>query len=953
MKQILLTAAAFLILTYTQAQTRLVEEVKKEGDETIIPYKKYILDNGLTLIIHEDNSDPLVHVDVTYHVGSAREELHKSGFAHFFEHMMFQGSANVADEEHFKIVTESGGTLNGTTNRDRTNYFETVPNNQLERMLWLEADRMGFLLDAVTQEKFEVQRATVKNEKGQNYDNAPYGQWREKTAESLYPYGHPYSWLTIGKLEDLDRVDVTDLKKFFMRWYGPNNAVLTIGGDVDPKTVVKMVEKYFGSIPRGPAVEDMKLDAPVLEKDRYVSYVDSNIRFPALLMTFPTVPNMHPDEAALNCLAEILGRGKESYFYKKFQLTQKAVQASVFSSNDELAGELTMFVLPYPGTSLADFEADLRATLKEFEQNGVTDEDVLKFKAGYESNIINRLTSVSGKVSTLASYQTFADDANYIKKELAQYNALTKEDVIRVYNKYIKDQPAVVLSVLPKGMEGMAAKEDNFTPQKEGENPFPTTDYSGLSFTAPKDKFDRSIKPAPGKNPIVSVPQLWKAQFDNGLKVIGTPYNEVPTVFIQLEIEGGQMLEAYDLNKVGIAELTANMMNEGTENYSAEAFSEELKKLGSSVSIYSGSDATYLTIRSLTKNLDATLKLAEEILLRPAFPEDAIERLKKQQIEGIKQLDKNPSAIASLVFNTMLYGQGHVKAIPSSGTEESVASLAIEDVKDFYNKYYSPTVAKMVVVGDVDKNAVLSKMSFLNNWKAKEVKLPELAIQSKSEKTKLYLVDKPNAPQSQIRIGYLTEMPYDATGEYYQANLMNYVLGGAFNSRINLNLREDKGYTYGARSYFNSDKLAGPYVASAGVKGDATAASIKEFMLEISNFSDNGISEEEIEFLKNSIGQKDARSYETPYQKANFLSQIITYDLDENFVKEQSEILKKIDKKRINELAKKHLKYADMQILVVGDKASNYDALKELGYEIIILDSRGNVVTEEAKTGSN
>ena len=398
----------FMLMTsFAWSQTVLIEKVTKKGDEIVIPYEKYELENGLTLIIHEDHSDPLVHVDVTYHVGSAREEIKKSGFAHFFEHMMFQGSENVADEEHFKIVTESGGTLNGTTNRDRTNYFETVPSNQLETMLWLEADRMGFFLDAVTQKKFEVQRATVKNEKGQSYDNRPYGRYSEINAGALYPYGHPYSWLTIGKVEDLNRVDVEDLKRFFLRWYGPNNATLTIGGDVNPQEVIKMVEKYFGVIPRGPEVKPMKLDAPVLEANRYVSYVDNNIRFPAVVLTFPTVPRFHPDEAPLDCLAEILGQGKGSYFYKNFVLTQKAIQASCSNPASELAGEFSMFVLPFPGQTLSDFEAEIHKVLADFETKGVTDEDIEKFKANQESSFINGLSSVSGKVSQLASYETF------------------------------------------------------------------------------------------------------------------------------------------------------------------------------------------------------------------------------------------------------------------------------------------------------------------------------------------------------------------------------------------------------------------------------------------------------------------------------------------------------------------------------------------------------------------
>ena len=937
--------AAMLLSTAATAQTKLIEKVTKTGDEVVIPYEKYELENGLTLIIHEDHSDPLVHVDVTYHVGSAREELYKSGFAHFFEHMMFQGSENVADEEHFKIITESGGTLNGTTNRDRTNYFETVPANYLETVLWLESDRMGYFLDAVTQEKFEVQRATVKNEKGQNYDNRPYGRFQELNAAALYPLGHPYSWLTIGKLEDLDRVDVDDLKRFFLRWYGPNNATLTVGGDVNPQEVVKLVEKYFGNIPRGPEVEPMKLDPVTVDENRYVSYVDTNIRFPAVIFTWPTVPRFHPDEAALDALAQILGQGRSSYLYKKFVLTQRAIQAAAQHPTSELAGEFTMFVLPFPGQTLADFENEVRKTLDEFEAAGVSDADLQKFIAGEESSTIYGLQSVSGKVSQLASYETFAGNPNMISNDLERYQSVSKDDIMRVFRKYVKGQPGIITSVIPEG--GTPAQPDNYTIVTEGENPFPTTDYSGLTYESPTgDSFDRSKRPEPGPSPLVPVPDFWKTTMENGIKVIGTNSDEIPTVTIQLSINGGHKMDQFAPTKSGLAVMTAQMMNESTLNFTSEEIQEELRKLGSSISVFAGEDQTILSINTLKKNLDETLELAEEIMFRPKFDQADFDRLKKQQLEGIQANYKDPSAIANLVFQRLMYGDEHIYSIPTGGIEETVNNITLDDVKSFYNKYYAPEISELVIVGDVSEKEILGKLDFLRNWERKGVEIPELPAPKPSQNTKLYLVDKKGAPQSEIRVGYLTDLTYDVTGDYFKSYLMNYPLGGAFNSRINLNLREDKGWTYGARSYFDVSDEPGPYVASAGVKASATDSAVYEFMKEISDYREKGMTDEELEFMRNSVGQRDARSYETPGQKASFLRRVVHYNLDKGYVDEQTKIIREVTKEELNALARKYLQDDNMYILVVGDGASNRQGLQRLGYEIVPVDEKGEILSE-------
>lgn len=918
---------------------KLIEKVSKKPGELIIPYEKWQLPNGMTIIIHEDHSDPIAHVDVTYHVGSNREQVGRSGFAHFFEHMMFQGSDHVADEEHFKTVTESGGTLNGSTNFDRTNYYQTVPSNYLERMLWLESDRMGFLLDAVTTPKFENQRSTVKNERGQNYDNRPYGLAFEKTLEALFPYGHPYSWSTIGYIEDLNRVDVGDLKRFFLRWYGPNNATLTVAGDVNPAEVVKLAEKYFGPIPKGPEVKNLEKKGSDIKTDRYISYED-NIRFPLLQVTYPSVPAYDKDEAPLEVLSSILAEDKNSIFYQNFVKKQVAYNATVRNFSAEVAGLFFIGIYSMPNRNLAQMDSLIRSSLAEFEKKGVSDDDLKKFKANYESRTVRSLSSVSGKASQLAAYQTFTGNANQIKADMERYMKVTKEDVMRVYNTYIKNKPAVYLSVYPKGKKEMIAKPDNFSaPKRNPDDGKESDEYKNLTYNKPKDNLDRSKKPAGGPNPVIKVPPFWTENFPNGVQAIGMKNDELPNVSITIAIAAGHIMD--EMPKAGLAYLTADLMNESTKMHTAEQVSEELNKLGSTVSVSGDEEEITMTISSLTKNLDATLKIAEEILFQPKFSKEDFDRLKEDQLQTINNQGTQPVVIANNVYKKLLYGRGHIFSVPVIGTKESVASLTVDDVKMFYEKNISPTISKVIVVGDINKENVLPKLAFLKNWQTKEVKKAELPKTPAIEKTKIYFVNKDNAPQSEVRIGYIA-MPYDATGEYYKTTLMNYVLGAAFNSRININLRETKGWTYGARSFFNGTKNAGPFTASGGIKGDATDSSVVEFMKEIKMYAESGITADELAFTKSSIGQKDALSYETNWQKASFIKRIIDYNLNKDFVDKQQEILRNISKQEIDALAKKHLPYNNFIIVIVGDKAKLSDRVKKLGYEVIELDAEGN-----------
>lgn len=909
-----------------------VEEVIGENGKTIIPYQKFVLGNGLTLILHSDNSDPLVHVDITYHVGSGREDLGKSGFAHFFEHMMFQGSENVADEQHFKLVTEAGGTMNGTTNTDRTNYFETVPANQLEKMLWLEADRMGFLVDAVTQEKFEVQRETVKNERGQRVDNRPYGRLNERVSEALYPAGHAYSWPVIGYLDDLNRVNVNDLKAFFLRWYGPNNATLTIGGDINITETLVLVKKYFGSIPRGPEVAMPEKPVFEITEDRYISMED-NVHLPLLYMTYPTVSLRHADEAPLDVLSSILGGGKASLLYKNLVKTQFAVQAEVSHPCAELSCTFSLYALPHPasGKSLSDIENVIRDTLVEFEQRGVEDDDLLKAKADMEASFIFGLQSVSGKVSQLAANQTFSNNPNYIAQDIARYNNVTKEDVMRVFKKYIKDQHGVIMSVVPNGQLSAIAAKDNFVPGPRSSGDGASTSADDIAVRKGVDDFDRSIIPIAGANKAVDIPEMWQHNFDNGISILGAQSSETPTTSVLLKIPAGHYYNAK--NTAGTASLVASMLKESTTERSAEEMSKALQKLGSSIYISAGNLYLNINISSLTKNLDATLTLVNEQLRAPAFLESEFERLKSNAIQGALNNRKDAGYLASTAYRQLLNAD-NIATMPSSGNEKSLTNISLDDVKAFYQQQVKPFGGQLIAVSDLGQAELTKSLSILEDWEGKAVDLNLSLPEGDGKMGVIYLVNKDDAAQSAIRIGKRS-MTEDITGEYYKSSLMNFALGGAFNSRINLNLREDKGYTYGARSYFNGGKLSGYYTATAEVRADATDKSIAEFINEIKDYSERGITDDELMFMRNSINQKDALKYETPRAKLAFLAQILEHDLTPDFVRQRSEIVTNITKAEINALAKKHLSVDDMLMVVVGDAKTLRPQLKALGYKVL------------------
>lgn len=926
------------------AQAKLVEKVERKGDEMIIPFEKYVLPNGLTVILHEDKSDPVVHVDVTYHVGSAREELGKSGFAHFFEHMMFQGSDNVADEQHFKIITEAGGTLNGTTNRDRTNYFETVPSNQLEKMLWLEADRMGFLLDAVTQEKFEIQRATVKNERGQRYDNQPYGLMSEVASKNLYPHGHPYSWLTIGYIEDLNRVNVNDLKNFFLRWYGPNNAVLTIGGNINKKQTLDWVNKYFGSIPAGAAVTPAQFPIPVLEQDRFVTMEDNYAKVNRLRIVFPTPPRFSKEEAYLDLIAQVLGQGKSSILYKNLVKTGLASNISVYNYAAELAGEFTIDVTPFPGKSLNEIYKVVQASLEELSKRGIRQDDITKFVNSMESQMIYGLESVSGKVSTLAAYYTFTNDANYITKELAHYRSVDPKTTMSIFNQYVHGRKSLVLSVVTKNDPANEVKPGNYTVDETKGYLDINYGYDGLKYVKAQDKFDRRQMPKEGTAPVIATPKFYTGKVAESFNLIGSYTNEIPVVNTIIKLKGGSYTDPKD--KAGLTALFATMMSEDTKNYTAEQFSDELEKLGSSITINAGGEDINIQVRSLHKNLDATLQLLQERIFNSVFNQDDFDRNKKRMIENIKNANNRPAYVASVIYEKLQYDSN--SPLGRNPTEATLNNITLEDVTNLYKRAFSRNDASIIVVGDIKEAEVKQKFDFLKQMNNAPVSLPSREVISKANnlatKGIVYVVDIPNAAQTEFRLGKVTGTAYDYNGNYYVSTITNYPLGGAFNSRLNIYLREEKGWTYGARSNYNANKYTGSFNFSGGIKAEPTDSALADVLRIINEYRSKGITAEELSFTKSALTNSEALKYETGFQKAGFLSLMQTYNLPADFKEQQQTMLNKLTVADINGRTQMLIPATEEYIiLLVGDKAKIAAGIEAKGFKIVELDKEGNI----------
>ncbi len=923
-------------------------EISSDNAKFSIDFEKYQLDNGLQVILHQDKSDPIVSLAIQYGVGSNRESTGRTGFAHLFEHMLFQESENVPQDQFFKIIQDAGGTLNGGTWKDGTVYYEVVPKNAMETVMWLESDRMGYFINTVTESAFNNQQEVVQNEKRQRVDNNPYGHTSYVIDKNLYPEGHPYNWQVIGELEDLQSATVDDVREFYDRFYGPNNATLVLAGDFDRTEAKEMIEKYFGEIKRRQEVEPLKPQPVTLSETKRLYHEDNFATAPQLTMVWPTLQQFTEDAYALSFLGEILSKGKKAPLYKVLvkekDLTSKT---TAYNSSKELAGEFKISITANNGVDLDAIEAGINEAFALFEKEGVSDRDIERVKAGLETQFYNGISSVLSKSFQLASYNVFTGDPGFITQDIENIKKVSKEDVMRVYNQYIKDKPYVMTSFVPKGQLELIAensKKAKVVEEVIEENVFVEVEDAATEIVKTPSNFDRSTPPELGEAPELKIPEMWTVTLQNGMKVSGIQQDEIPTVTFSLVIEGGHLLD--DKNKNGVANLMSDILMEGTANRTPEELEEEIEMLGASINMYTTNESIILRGNTLTRNLEKTMDLVTEILLEPRWDEEELARLKTKTVNDIERSNANPNVVANRVYNRILYGEEHIFSYPTSGTVESVNAITMDDLKTYYNQNFSPSVSAFQIVGKIDKNSVLKDLRPLEEkWEAKEVAIPDYPAVNTRDKASLYFVDIPNAKQSVINIGYIAMPRTDK--DFYPAQVMNYKLGGSFSGNVNLILREEKGYTYGARTGFSGGKIPGKFTASSSVRTNTTGESVQIFRDEISKYKE-GISPEDLEFTKNALIKSNARRFETQWSLLGMLQEMNAYDLPSNYIEEEESTVRTMTLEQHQELAKKYLDASKMAYLVVGDAETQYEQFKDMGFdEVKLLDRDGEEVKLE------
>ena len=884
-----------------------------------IPYSMFKLDNGLTVIVHEDHKAPIVAFNVWYHVGSKNEERGHTGFAHLFEHLMFYGSKNY-DNDFFKATEKLGATTqNGTTNWDRTNFFETVPKNALDSILWLESDRMANLLGALTQKKLDAQRAVVQNEKRQN-ENKPYGKAAEIQYASIYPYTHPYSWTTIGSMKDLNAASLQDVKDWFHEYYGAGNAVVVIAGDVTVDEIKQKTQHYFGMVQPGPPLTRQKQwVARLTGTHRQISY--DRVPQTMMLKSWNIEGNSTYDTNMLDMVASVLSDGKSSRLYKRLVYDEQLVSSvSAYTSTGEIAGTFEITAMLNPGVDEDKVSRIIDEELARFLKSGPTREEVERVKVQTFSSFvrgIERVGGFGGKSDILASNYIYAGDPGYYKKELDWVKQATPKNLKQVANKWLSD--------------GLYQLE--IRPYQERK--------------AAPSTVDRSKVPEPGTPPTTRFDDFQRATLPNGLKVIVDQRHAIPVVQMQLSLDAGYASDQF--TTPGLAKLAMNMLDEGTSKRDALDISNELTMLGASLSTGSNLDTSFVSMSTLTTTLDKSLDIFADVVLHPSFPAKELPRVRKQQLTAIQRERLNPNAMAARVFPRFIYGNGHAYSNPltGSGTTESVKGITLAQLDEFHDTWFKPNHATLIVVGDTTMDQVLPKIkAAFNDWQAGDIPSKNIGHVDRHQHTSIYLVDRPGS-QSSILLAGAIAVP-KANPQEVAIEAMNDVLGGLSTSRINMDLREDKGWSYGAYTGILNARGQRTFYVITSVQTDKTSESIAAAMNDLQAFvGDKPITEPELEKTVKSNSLSLAGRWESAGAVLGTISQLVQYQLPDDYFQQYPVKLKQLTLDEINAAAKQVVHPQSLVWIVVGDRARIGKGLEDLGLgPVQLIDADGNPVSE-------
>ncbi|MDY8136098.1 pitrilysin family protein [Aquimarina sp. 2201CG5-10] len=920
------------------------KEVSESTPEFKIDYEKFTLDNGLEVILHEDHSDPIVAVATMMHVGSNREKPGKTGFAHFFEHMSFNDSENTPVGANRKLIPEWGGERNGGTWSDGTVYYEVVPKDAFEKILWIDSDRFGYMINTVTEAALEREKQVVKNEKRQRVDNAPYGYTDEIIRKNLYPEGHPYSWTVIGSLPDLQSATLEDVKEFYIKYYGASNGSLVIAGDIDIAETKEQVKKWFGEIRKGPEVAPLKPMPVTLESSKSLYFEDNFAKLPQLRIVYPTIEEYHKDTYALNILGQLLSGSKKSPLYKVLVEEKKlAPNAGSFQRSNELTGEFSFVVRANAGKDLDSVNAAIQEGLTRFENDGFADTELKRIKAELETQLYQGFSTVLNKAFQLVQDNEFNGDPGYISETAKLTNAVTREDVMRVYNQYIKGKNSIMVSMVPKGQLDLAVSgAEQATVWIEEVKKDVASEEVGQGEEAVYEKtpstHDRS-EPDFGELPLFKAPTVWTGEVSNGMKLFGIENNELPLVSFDITVPGGHLLDP--IEKSGVSNFMTSLMMEGTATKTSAELEEAIGLLGASINMYSTTEEIRITGSCLTKNFEETLALIEEILLQPRWDEKEYARLKQALETSLKGREASPQAIASINFNKLVYGTDNILGYPNSGTLETVENITLDDLKQAY-KNLSPKNATFHITGNVAKSRVEEALSSLaTNWNTESVSIPEINITQKDQQDQLYFIDVPGSKQSVIFIGRLALSADNP--EFNNLSYANEILGGGSSGRLFQTLRIQKGYTYGAYSRIRSLKNVSPFFVATSVRANATLPSLKIMEEMIAGYGE-AFGEKDAETTKTKILKGSTRDYEGLQDKLGILREMSKYNKPASFIEDDQKELVDMKVVDFKSIIDKHIKEDNMIYVIVGDKATQFEEVKKLNKQVTELDIHGNKI---------